>query len=124
MPFNVSIWCQVEVDLLSFGLYMGRLMPTGSRVSSPSHKTPVKEVKEQKKDANKDHEEPAVIAPSGPIICDSQLFWINALIGRCFFDFLRDKWWIGKVTEKLQNKLKKIHVRHFLSVWSILNKKL
>ena len=47
---------------------------------------------------------------TGSIICDSQLYWLNGLIGRCFFDFLRDAWWANKVKDKLQRKLSKIHV--------------
>ena len=47
---------------------------------------------------------------AGSIICDSQLYWLNAVIGRCFYDFLRDTWWAEKVKDKLQRKLSKIHV--------------
>ncbi|XP_005101302.1 testis-expressed protein 2 [Aplysia californica] len=112
------------VSLLTFAHYMGRLMPAGlsSRLSSPTHTAPVKDIGSSKegKDgaksqpASKDEEEAIPISQNGSIVCDSQLFWVNALIGRCFFDFLRDKWWIGKVTEKLQRKLNKIHVPYFI----------
>ncbi|CAG5129894.1 unnamed protein product [Candidula unifasciata] len=106
-------------DLLTFAHYMGRLMPSGSLSgsSSPSHATKDKnsDAAEVNKNAhNKDGEEGRVLNPGSPVFCDSQLFWVNALIGRCFFDFLRDKWWIGKVREKLQKKLSKIHVPHFI----------
>ncbi|GAB1607864.1 testis-expressed protein 2-like isoform X1 [Argonauta hians] len=45
---------------------------------------------------------------------EPQLLWINALIGRCLWDFLQDKSWTEKVIEKLQKKLSKIHVPYFI----------
>uniref|UniRef100_A0A0L8GX32 SMP-LTD domain-containing protein n=1 Tax=Octopus bimaculoides TaxID=37653 RepID=A0A0L8GX32_OCTBM len=45
---------------------------------------------------------------------EPQLLWINALIGRCLWDFLQDKSWTDKVMEKLQKKLSKIHVPYFI----------
>ena len=38
------------------------------------------------------------------------LVWLNALIGRCFMDFLREKYWAEKMREKIQKKLCKMHV--------------
>lgn len=97
-------------------------MPSGSLSgsSSPTHTTKDKNsdaAEVNKKPHNKDGEEVRVLNPGSPVFCDSQLFWVNALIGRCFFDFLRDKWWADKVKEKLQKKLSKIHVcNHYFSV--------
>ncbi|GFO02316.1 testis-expressed sequence 2 protein-like [Plakobranchus ocellatus] len=107
-------------DLLPFAHYMGRLMPSGSlsRASSPSHHAlPQRDSTKASTPRDggvRDPEESRAVSPKNAIICDGQLFWVNALIGRCFFDFLRDKWWIGKVTEKLQRKLSKIHVPYFI----------
>ena len=42
--------------------------------------------------------------------CDVQLIWLNALVSRCFMDFLREKYWVEKIREKIQKKLSKIHV--------------
>lgn len=36
--------------------------------------------------------------------------WINALIGRIFWDFLREKYWADMVSHKIQKKLSKIRV--------------
>lgn len=57
----------------------------------------------------------AVMPPStGPPQCDSQspasMTWLNALIGRLFLDFLREKYWAEKMQNKIQNKLCKMHV--------------
>lgn len=84
----------VADPLLDFTCYMGRLMPGGTFDS-----------------LFKDGGERSSRAPfTGSIICDTQLYWINALIGRCFYDFLRNAWWADRVKEKLQRKLSKIHV--------------
>ncbi|RUS89809.1 hypothetical protein EGW08_002421 [Elysia chlorotica] len=104
-------------DLLPFAHYMGRLMPSGSlsKTSSPSHQA-LSQREQSRASTPREGAPPSFkrISPKSAIICESQLFWVNALIGRCFFDFLRDKWWIGKVTEKLQRKLSKIHVPYFI----------
>ncbi|TMS21871.1 Testis-expressed protein 2 [Larimichthys crocea] len=54
----------------------------------------------------------------GNCICDlaehpgtSQTAWANALIGRIFWDFLREKYWADAVSHKIQKKLSKIRVR-------------
>ncbi len=37
--------------------------------------------------------------------------WLNAFIGRIFWDFLHEKYWTDKVQQKIQQKLSKIRVR-------------
>lgn len=36
--------------------------------------------------------------------------WVNAFLGRIFWDFLREKYWANVVTKKIQMKLSKIRV--------------
>lgn len=45
----------------------------------------------------------------------SNLLWLNALIGRLFFDFLVEDTWVQLVTEKIQKKLNKIKVSILIS---------
>ncbi|XP_021328188.1 testis-expressed protein 2 isoform X1 [Danio rerio] len=40
--------------------------------------------------------------------------WLNALIGRIFWDFLREKYWADKVQQKIQRKLSKIRLPYFM----------
>ncbi|ELT97380.1 hypothetical protein CAPTEDRAFT_98974, partial [Capitella teleta] len=47
--------------------------------------------------------------------CDPQILWVNALISRLFWDFLREQYWCDKMREKLQKKLSKIHVPYFIN---------
>ncbi|XP_029384256.1 testis-expressed protein 2, partial [Echeneis naucrates] len=45
----------------------------------------------------------------------SQTAWVNALIGRIFFDFLREKHWADAVSHKIQKKLSKIRLPYFMN---------
>lgn len=44
------------------------------------------------------------------VTLDTPLAWANALIGRIFWDFLREEYWAGVVQTKLQKKLDKLRV--------------
>lgn len=102
-----------EADLKNFVVYMSRLIPRGrdSVPSSPVHSTTTKE-KDVKSSDNKSN----ILASPGSkgIVCEAALLPLNALIGRCFCDFLGDQYWAGKVKEKLQKKLSKIHIPYFI----------
>jgi len=60
----------------------------------------------------------SAVMPFGPApaLSDDQspasMTWLNALIGRLFLDFLREKYWAEKMRDKIQNKLCKMHVSH------------
>lgn len=43
--------------------------------------------------------------------------WLNSLVGRIFWDFLREKYWTDQVAQKIQKKLSKIKVKMRLSVF-------
>ncbi|XP_034049906.1 testis-expressed protein 2 [Thalassophryne amazonica] len=45
----------------------------------------------------------------------AQTAWINALIGRIFWDFLREKHWADVVSCKIQKKLSKIKLPYFMN---------
>lgn len=51
---------------------------------------------------------------------EGQPAWVNSLVGRIFWDFLREKYWTDQVAQKIQKKLSKIKVRapQFLEVLS------
>ncbi|XP_064178948.1 testis-expressed protein 2 [Anguilla rostrata] len=46
---------------------------------------------------------------------EPQPAWINALIGRIFWDFLREKYWSDQVAHKIQKKLSKIKLPYFMN---------
>ncbi|XP_028991052.1 testis-expressed protein 2 [Betta splendens] len=45
----------------------------------------------------------------------SQMAWFNAVIGRIFWDFLREKHWADVVSHKIQKKLSKIRLPYFMN---------
>ncbi|KAJ7984704.1 hypothetical protein DPEC_G00357510 [Dallia pectoralis] len=45
--------------------------------------------------------------------CQSE--WVNALIGRIFWDFLHEKYWSDVVSRKIQKKLGKIRLPYFMN---------
>uniref|UniRef100_A0A672PW07 Testis-expressed sequence 2 protein-like n=1 Tax=Sinocyclocheilus grahami TaxID=75366 RepID=A0A672PW07_SINGR len=45
--------------------------------------------------------------------------WLNALIGRIFWDFLHEKYWANKVQQKIQRKLSKIRLPYFMDELSL-----
>ncbi|XP_069763411.1 testis-expressed protein 2 isoform X2 [Narcine bancroftii] len=50
-----------------------------------------------------------------PIGGEPQVSWINALIGRIFWDFLREQYWTDRVAFKIQKKLSKIRLPYFMN---------
>ncbi|CAG11451.1 unnamed protein product, partial [Tetraodon nigroviridis] len=41
--------------------------------------------------------------------------WLNSLVGRIFWDFLREKYWTDQVAQKIQKKLSKIKLPYFMN---------
>ncbi|KFQ99933.1 Testis-expressed sequence 2 protein, partial [Nipponia nippon] len=41
--------------------------------------------------------------------------WMNALVGRIFWDFLRERYWAEQVSNKIQKKLSKIKLPYFMN---------
>lgn len=56
---------------------------------------------------------------ASPEECDTQLIWLNTLVSRCFMDFLREKYWVEKIREKIQKKLSKIHIPYIMDQLSV-----
>ncbi|XP_049418372.1 testis-expressed protein 2-like [Epinephelus fuscoguttatus] len=56
-------------------------------------------------------------ASSGAEGCsaESQPTWVNSLVGRIFWDFLREKYWTDQVAHKIQKKLSKIKLPYFMN---------
>lgn len=46
---------------------------------------------------------------------DGQPHWVNSLVGRIFWDFLREKYWTDHVAHKIQKKLSKIKLPYFMN---------
>ncbi|KAM9745619.1 testis-expressed protein 2-like [Menidia menidia] len=54
-------------------------------------------------------------AESGGCSEEGQPAWVNSLVGRIFWDFLREKYWSDLVAHKIQKKLSKIKLPYFMN---------
>lgn len=99
-----------ETDLKNFVMYMSRLIPRDQESSLPS--SPVHTVGGKEKDMKHSDSKSSITGSQGSksIVCEPVLLPLNAILGRCFWDFLGDQYWASKVRDKLQKKLTKIHV--------------
>ncbi|XP_028821340.1 testis-expressed protein 2-like isoform X2 [Denticeps clupeoides] len=99
-----SITCHHVGDnvLLDYYSYMRALLPSPapSPTSSPA--------------ADSTHS-----SPTEKNLCSTspgeQPVWLNVLIGRIFWDFLQEKYWADLVSHKIQKKLSKIRLPHFMN---------
>ncbi|XP_071429483.1 testis-expressed protein 2 [Pithys albifrons albifrons] len=93
--------------LLDYNIYMAKCVPQekksprGSPVlSADSSPTAVKKLPDTPVEAEEEEEQEA---------------WVNALLGRIFWDFLGEKYWSDLVSKKIQMKLSKIKLPYFMN---------
>uniref|UniRef100_A0A4W4EG62 SMP-LTD domain-containing protein n=1 Tax=Electrophorus electricus TaxID=8005 RepID=A0A4W4EG62_ELEEL len=53
--------------------------------------------------------------PGSPVKEEGLVSWVNALIGRILWDFLRERHWADWVSKKIQMKLSKIRLPYFMN---------
>ncbi|XP_041095827.1 testis-expressed protein 2-like isoform X2 [Polyodon spathula] len=90
--------------LLDYSVFMAKYIPLESSNSpgqSPAHSTDSSPSTTSKLPSNPLEEEPEA--------------WINALLGRIFWDFLGEKYWSDIVSKKIQMKLSKIRLPYFMN---------
>ncbi|XP_065500980.1 testis-expressed protein 2-like [Caloenas nicobarica] len=88
---------------LDYNTYMARFVPAqagGSPERSPSHSTPGSPT-------------PTKLGEDGR--SEAGMAWMNALVGRIFWDFLRERYWAEQVSNKIQKKLSKIKLPYFMN---------
>ncbi|XP_008286139.1 testis-expressed sequence 2 protein-like [Stegastes partitus] len=109
--------------LLDYSTYMTQLIGSESCNPTPS---PCHSDKESPTSCQKVNSEehgsggPVGAEPSagtGPGGCsaEGQSAWVNSLVGRIFWDFLREKYWTDQVAHKIQKKLSKIKLPYFMN---------
>ncbi|XP_068765067.1 testis-expressed protein 2-like [Struthio camelus] len=91
--------------LLDYSTYMARVVPAeagGSPACSPSQGMP---------------DSPAAPQLGGDAggRRGARVAWMNALLGRIFWDFLRERYWAEQVSNKIQKKLSKIKLPYFMN---------
>ncbi|XP_036408182.1 testis-expressed protein 2-like isoform X1 [Megalops cyprinoides] len=90
--------------LLDYSVYMAKYVPPqpGSPCNSPINSA------ESSPGASKK-------LPSSPREEAEPEAWVNALLGRIFWDFLGEKYWANMVSKKIQMKLSKIRLPYFMN---------
>ncbi|XP_020760722.2 testis-expressed protein 2 isoform X1 [Odocoileus virginianus] len=91
--------------LLDYSVYMARCVPQENR--SPQ-RSPVLSAESSPTTGKKLPEAP-------PSEEEEQEAWVNALLGRMFWDFLGEKYWSDLVSKKIQMKLSKIKLPYFMN---------
>lgn len=91
--------------LLDYSVYMGRCVPQESR--SPQ-RSPLQSAESSPTAGKK-------LPEALPSEEEEQEAWVNALLGRIFWDFLGEKYWSDLVSKKIQMKLSKIKLPYFMN---------
>ncbi|XP_030589684.1 testis-expressed protein 2-like isoform X1 [Archocentrus centrarchus] len=107
--------------LLDYSGYMGSLMPKDSAVS-PTAASPVLQSPQSSPGADKKLQSTtsAQVQPGGgedevEEEEEDSVAWVNAAVGRLFWDFLTEPYWIEQVSKKIQMKLSKIRLPYFMN---------
>uniref|UniRef100_A0A672UB89 SMP-LTD domain-containing protein n=1 Tax=Strigops habroptila TaxID=2489341 RepID=A0A672UB89_STRHB len=103
-PKDLAGSIQQEI-FLDYSTYMARFVPAqvgGSPEQSPSHGA---------------LGSPMATKLSEDAVGRSEtcMAWMNALVGRIFWDFLRERYWAEQVSNKIQKKLSKIKLPYFMN---------
>uniref|UniRef100_A0ACB8FKS4 Uncharacterized protein n=1 Tax=Sphaerodactylus townsendi TaxID=933632 RepID=A0ACB8FKS4_9SAUR len=94
-----------EKLLLDYNTYMSRIVPVANGSSSPGSPCPSAAGSLTPKQCLGDENLPS----------ESQTAWVNAVLGRMFWDFLREKYWADQVSDKIQKKLGRIKLPYFMN---------
>uniref|UniRef100_A0A671YAD7 SMP-LTD domain-containing protein n=1 Tax=Sparus aurata TaxID=8175 RepID=A0A671YAD7_SPAAU len=99
---------QSHKTLLDYSTYMTQLLVSESCNPAPS---PC----QSDKGSPTTNKKPSASPESGGCSAEGQPTWVNSLVGRIFWDFLREKYWTDQVAHKIQKKLSKIKLPYFMN---------
>ncbi|XP_028303051.1 testis-expressed protein 2-like isoform X2 [Gouania willdenowi] len=100
--------------LLDYKVYMRSLLPKESKVS-PSAASPVLQSPQSSPGSDKKLQSTSSAqAPPSREEDESTVAWVNAALGRLFWDFLNEPYWGELVSKKIQMKLSKIRLPYFM----------
>ncbi|XP_070703886.1 testis-expressed protein 2-like [Pempheris klunzingeri] len=109
--------------LLDYSTYMAQIIVSQScnPTPSPCHSDKGSPTT-HKKSQNEEHgsggqagAEPCAGSGAERCSAEGQPTWVNSLVGRIFWDFLREKYWTDQVAHKIQKKLSKIKLPYFMN---------
>ncbi|NXY51720.1 TEX2 protein, partial [Ceuthmochares aereus] len=98
---------------LDYSSYMAQCLPAqvGSPERSPSHSTLGSPMPTKGLVASV----PKQLGEDMARRSEACMAWMNALVGRIFWDFLRERYWAEQVSNKIQKKLSKIKLPYFMN---------
>ncbi|KAF7668604.1 hypothetical protein LDENG_00001120 [Lucifuga dentata] len=104
--------------LLDYSVYMAAIVP--KEVASPIAVSPVLQSPQSSPGADKKLHNSTVVNPRGEDEekeeeKEESVAWVNAAVGRVFWDFLREPHWAEMVSKKIQMKLSKIRLPYFMN---------
>ncbi|XP_037333315.2 testis-expressed protein 2-like isoform X1 [Pungitius pungitius] len=109
--------------LLEYGTYMAQvigpqscsptLSPCHSDKGSPTARTKTRD--EEHGSGGEAGEELCAGSVPEERPAGGQPTWVNSMVGRIFWDFLREKYWTNLVAQKIQKKLSKIKLPYFMN---------
>ncbi|XP_076584306.1 testis-expressed protein 2-like isoform X1 [Chaetodon auriga] len=101
--------------LLDYSVYMASILPKQAAVS-PAAASPALQSPQSSPGADKKLQgaTSAQVQPSGEEEEDT-VAWVNAALGRVFWDFLSESYWAELVSKKIQMKLSKIRLPYFMN---------
>ncbi|XP_065818017.1 testis-expressed protein 2 isoform X1 [Labrus bergylta] len=101
--------------LLDYSVYMASMLPNQAAVS-PAATSPAPQSPQSSPGSDKKLQS-TTSAPVQPCVEeeDDNVAWVNAALGRVFWDFLSEPHWAELVSNKIQMKLSKIRLPYFMN---------
>ncbi|KAL8174886.1 UNVERIFIED_CONTAM: hypothetical protein K2H54_004681 [Gekko kuhli] len=96
-----------EKLLLDYHAYMSRIVPMANGSSSPGSPCPSA--------PSSGSLTPKKCLGDESVTSEPRTAWVNAVLGRMFWDFLREKYWADQVSDKIQKKLGRIKLPYFMN---------
>ncbi|XP_077461589.1 testis-expressed protein 2-like isoform X2 [Stigmatopora argus] len=103
-----------KTQLLAYSVYMAALLPKQDSQHS-SEKSPEQHCPQSSPAAEKKPQSLSSAQEQPKEEGEDHVAWVNAVIGRLFWDFLREPYWAQFVSKKIQMKLSKIRLPYFMN---------
>ncbi|XP_061535982.1 testis-expressed protein 2-like [Phycodurus eques] len=103
-----------KTQLLDYSVYMASLLPKKVALSSPATSSEL-HCPQSSPGADKKLQSPTLVQEQLKEEGEDPVAWVNAAVGRLFWDFLREPYWAELVSKKIQMKLSKIRLPYFMN---------
>ncbi|XP_057699703.1 testis-expressed protein 2-like isoform X1 [Corythoichthys intestinalis] len=103
-----------KTQLLDYSVYMASLLPKQVALHSPENSSELY-CPQSSPAADKKPQSPTSAQEQLMEEWEDHVAWVNAAVGRLFWDFLREPYWAQVVSKKIQMKLSKIRLPYFMN---------